>query len=72
MEIDFKNECMAGDAIESLATRVDENTNGTGVIRSAPYPSSALRLLQPSNLLQPNLTSSERLAKVLAGPQPIL
>ena len=35
VEIDFKNECMAGDVIESLSSRVDEHTNGTGVIRSA-------------------------------------
>jgi len=32
-ETDFKAECMAGDTIESLASRVVEDTNGTGVFR---------------------------------------
>ena len=32
-ETDFKAECMAGDTIESLASKVEENTNGTGVVR---------------------------------------
>ena len=32
-ETDFKAECMAGDTIESLASRVEEDTNGTGVVR---------------------------------------
>ena len=40
VEIDFKNECMAGDAIESLSSRVDEHINGTGVIRCVPLMQS--------------------------------
>lgn len=32
-ETDFKAECMAGDTIESLASKVEEDTNGTGVVR---------------------------------------
>ena len=33
VETDYKAECMAGDTIESLACRVKEDTNGTGIIR---------------------------------------
>ena len=33
-ETDYKAECIAGDTIESLGCRVDENSNGTGIIRS--------------------------------------
>ena len=34
MEIDYKSECMAGQTVESLGNRVQEDTNGSGVLRS--------------------------------------
>ena len=36
MEIDYKSECMAGQTVESLGSRVVEDTNGTGFLRCGP------------------------------------
>ncbi|KAK9804180.1 hypothetical protein WJX73_009384 [Symbiochloris irregularis] len=33
VEIDFKSECLAGDTVESLGSRLQEETNGEGVVR---------------------------------------
>ncbi len=33
MEIDYKSECMAGQTVESIGSRIQEDTNGTGVLR---------------------------------------
>ena len=33
VEIDYKAECMAGQVVESLGSRVQEDTNGTGILR---------------------------------------
>ncbi len=41
VELDYKSECMAGQTVESLGSRVVEDTNGTGVLRCAA-PASAL------------------------------
>ena len=35
VEIDYKSECMAGQTVESLGSRVVEDTNGTGLLRCA-------------------------------------
>lgn len=35
VELDYKSECMAGQTVESLGSRVVEDTNGTGVLRCA-------------------------------------
>lgn len=35
IEIDYKAECHSGDAIESLGSRIVEDTNGTGIRRQA-------------------------------------
>lgn len=37
VEIDYKSECMAGQTVESLGSRIQEDTNGTGVLRSDPF-----------------------------------
>ena len=36
VEIDFKSECLAGDTVESLGSRIVEETNGAGIIRYSP------------------------------------
>lgn len=36
VEIDYKSECMAGQTVESLGSRVVEDTNGTGFLRCGP------------------------------------
>ncbi|KAK9820844.1 hypothetical protein WJX81_006136 [Elliptochloris bilobata] len=33
VEIDYKSECMAGQTVESLGSRVVQDTNGTGILR---------------------------------------
>lgn len=33
MEIDYKSECMAGQTVESLGSRIQEETNGSGMLR---------------------------------------
>lgn len=33
IEIDYKSECMAGQTVESLGSRIQEETNGTGCLR---------------------------------------
>lgn len=35
VEIDYKSECMAGQTVESLGSHIEEDTNGTGIRRSA-------------------------------------
>lgn len=34
VEIDYKSECMAGQTVESLGSHVDEDANGSGMLRS--------------------------------------
>ena len=33
VEIDYKSECMAGQTVESLGSHIDEDTNGSGILR---------------------------------------
>ncbi|BDA48332.1 Palmitoyl-acyl carrier protein thioesterase, chloroplastic [Coccomyxa sp. Obi] len=33
VEIDYKSECMAGQTVESIGSRIKEDTNGTGILR---------------------------------------
>ena len=35
VEIDYKSECMAGQTVESLGSHIEEDTNGTGLLRFA-------------------------------------
>ena len=34
VEIDYKSECMAGQTVESLGSHIDEEANGSGMLRS--------------------------------------
>lgn len=51
VELDYKSECMAGQTVESIGSRVVEDTNGTGVLRCAApagSPAAGQRRARPS------------------------
>lgn len=35
VEIDYKSECMAGQTVESLGSHIEDESNGSGILRSA-------------------------------------
>ena len=54
IEIDYKAECHSGDAIESLGSKIVEDTNGTGIRRLV------ILLFSSQNLLSLNFVQTKQ------------
>ena len=60
VEIDYKSECMAGQTVESLGSHIDEDANGSGMLRSRfLLPRACISIAQVTDALSPSAWSSQ-------------
>lgn len=68
VEIDYKSECMAGQTVESLGSRVVEDTNGTGFLRCGPVIRKAAQFQGPPGCASLVLAHTPCTARLHARP----